>query len=188
MSEQNEKLAKVRNSIKSVAKVIQVLSIIARVCIIISIVAVVALAAYKDRLNPLLLEAHQNQELTIETEGEFHFGILSVDADFEQMIAEGEYVLPMIFVLSAVAGVLLINLLIMVQMRKCFKVIEESESPFSRNILQYFRRIFLLAAVMVFLCTDGEVISTITIIAIFVCIYKMIDYGITLQEEINETL
>lgn len=188
MNEQTRKLESVKKSFTKVKKVLKAISWIARVGMGMSVAGMGLTAAYQEPINAAISKSVQEGTgtFTVKAENMILNGIVNLDVDLQQLVERGEYAMTILIVLGISMGLLLILSIISSKLYSNMIVIEKSETPFKKEILSSFKQIFVLVSIMTALMADPIVL--ITVIVVFVCIYKLIEYGVTLQEEVDEIL
>ena len=71
-------------------------------------------------------------------------------------------------------------------LKKIFKIILESESPFDDKVIKYLRILFITFVIMMALTVNMPVALILGVI--FVCVYNIFLYGKELQRLSDETL
>lgn len=188
MNEQMNRLSKVKKSCRITGKILNVVTIIymvvATICTAVGLFCLVG-QGYINEQAESFIEVEDKENIQIKFEEEFN-GIMKFDLDAEELLEDGEYA-PALGVYLIVIGVMCaIIYAILRNIVKIFKVIENSESPFSKEVFAYLRRSFVLMVVIAALYVDA---GTTVIVALFLwCIYNIMGYGAALQTEVDEIL
>ena len=187
MSEQMEALAKAKQGITKTKKIICIVKRIFFASVAICFATSLIFAAMQKPLNQKIASAIQSGNASFEiVTSKIQVGILQIDADFEELLARGDYALTLIILLITAGVISLIAASILHHVQKIFSSIEENETPFCKSVLALFRRVFVLACVFCFLFS--ELIPAFIMALVLACIYRIMEYGVALQKEIDETL
>ena len=193
MREEALKLEKVKKSCKTTAKVAQVLEIIVIVAFALCIVgAVICFCTRNEIDNSMIQIMTQTGDATLEN-GYASFdtdtqigGLLSFSFNSEKLIEAGEYgLLSAVYclmgaILCAVAAA------IFDLIRRIFKLIMASETPFDEGVLKKIKVLFIIICVAILVTSGlGEAVLAALILR---SIYTILDYGFTLQKQVDETI
>jgi len=178
------KLNKVKKNCKTIKTVISILQIFLIIGIICSAVGIVTISYYKNEVNQALAAAEENGA-SIDFD-DFQAGIFKGSIKSEALINEGKYNVALnltciyaLIVCSFVYGVFFV-------IKKIFKEIEQSESPFSDTVLKKLKALFIIISIASLISFGlGYAILTALVLN---CIYCILDYGCAIQTEVDETL
>lgn len=182
MNEQIIKLEKVKKSCKTAKKITKVITMFLIAVIILCIVGAILCFGFKDSIN--LAMAKQSENLTFSNVD--IGGILRFSVDISGLMAEGKYaeisgIYCIISVIICVICAMVFGIL-----SKVFAFLENSDTPFSETVLKKMKLTFiLLVAIMALLIGIG---MAAVIGLYFWCIYCILDYGIMLQIEVDDTI
>lgn len=182
MREQEKKLKKVKASCKTAQKVTKIFMSLTVVGSVLCIAGAAGLFLFREQINPALAAQSANitfSDVSID-------GILHFDFDVSELITEGLYAQAMAIYCSFAAIVCGFVAFLFGTLRRIFSVLEESESPFSEEVLGKLKAVFILFTVITALF-EGIGIAILAGIS-FWCIYCILDYGTALQTEVDETL
>jgi len=188
MTTQETKLEQVKKSCHIASNVAKAIKIILTVGAILCLVATAVIAMYRSQIDPKIAAAIAGGQGEFFTNGELgDFGIVSMDLDVEEYLVKGEYSIVIILYCAYAAIMCGITLIIFSIIGKVFSLIEKSATPFSEEVLVKLRRSFIALTVWCLLVTDSIGATAIMGLALW-CVYCILDYGTTLQIEVDETL
>ena len=187
MSEEALKLEKIKNSCNVTAKVALVLEILLSVIAFISLVCVFVCARFQDDIDQTM-----GEQVAIDMQEDMVQSFQSIGGLFRIVINSGEMIenghfgmLLALYCLSAT--ILLVMVVIVIDLiRKIFKTIKISETPFSEEVLKKLRRMFIVIAIVLLLMSGVGMALMVGLIGW--CIYTILDYGFTLQKQVDEML
>lgn len=187
MTEQEKKLEKVKKSCATTKKVIDAVRMILLVGMIACIVGGILCIVFRDKIDHELSARVErgNVKFSVETLS-MGGGLLNLDISTREITEEGNYALVSTIYCFCGAVILVVFSVIFGMLSKIFESIETSESPFAKELLQKLRRVFIIFTIVTvwFVSVGFAVILGLS----FWCIYGIMDYGITLQTEVDETL
>lgn len=189
MNEQAKKLEQVKKSCGVAKKVTSVFTNIFRVCAILCIVGCAIMFAYKDKVNSGVAASIEAGKGEINFDRDLEIGGIvsfSMKADVEQLMAEGEYAYIFMMYMAYGAAVLIVLMILFMAFKRIFVIIEESDTPFAKEVLDKLKKAFIFTVVMLALL-DGPGSALIAALILW-CIYCILDYGAALQTEVDETL
>jgi len=186
MTNQTVKLTKVKKSCATAKKVLKVLKILLMVGIICSMVGAVICFALHDKIDSAMAQAVAAGTVTIDYEDFNIGGIIRMEGEAQQAIEAGYY--AYVFGACCIAGAIVtaFSKLIVNKFYQIFEIIETSETPFSEDVTGKLRKVFIVLVVLVALFVDPGVALFMGLA--FWCVYTIMDYGIALQQEVDETL
>ena len=183
MNEQNMKLLQVKKSCKTARKVSLVFTIMMDIAAIVSLAAAIIVLVMKDTINSTLL--NNADHLSFENTIGVH-GLLSISVNLTNMINDHRYasvIATYCFFGAFVAAMLAI---IFGMLLRIFSTVEKSDSPFSEDVLKSMKKTFISLSVLAILFVG---VGAGLILALFLwCIYTIMDYGMTLQLEVDDTI
>ncbi len=183
MYEQKEKLERVKKSCETSRKIIKVLQIIMIVLAIVTALGAVfclmnhakidlALAPYKDNITVSNID--------------YNNGFIYFTSDLEHLAKRGHYGQIIGECLGFAAASCLIVSIILGLCKKVFIQVLASDSPFSPEVLRMLKKVFIIVAVAALLIR-GFGLALLVGLA-FWCVYRIMEYGAALQEEIDDTV
>lgn len=186
MDAKEMKLEKVKKSVGTTAKVLKVLRTIMIVCMIIAIVGSVICFALHEKIDAAVAEQ------IAQNGGSFDFdeleigGILRVDSSIQEVADQGYYGYAIGATCIYGAVVCLIFAIFFKIFGKIFNLIQASETPFEKTIMDKLKKSFigLVVITVVFLDPGIAVIMAL----VLWCVYTILDYGCALQQQSDETL
>lgn len=195
MREEAIKLENVKKSCKITAKVSQVLEIIMIVCTTLLLVFAVFCFATREEIDNGMIEMQQSNEASANDLNatfadfgkEFKVGGgVFVAFDTTKMIEDGEYgKVSGIYCLMGAVLCLMFTAVFDI-LRRIFKEINISETPFEENVLKKIKRLFIIICIEIFIMV-GLGAAALTALVCW-SIYNILDYGYTLQKQYDETL
>lgn len=188
MTNQEKKLEQVKKSTRVTMKVLHIIRVILIVGCILSTIAAVGVGISRPKLNNAITESIANGNGTFSYEEDFgNIGIFSVDFDAQRLIDQGDYAAVILFVCIYAAIVCAIVAVFITMIHKVFATLDSSETPFCPAVLTTLRRSFIILTILsVFMCNSLAITAILALT--FWCIYTILDYGMTLQIEVDETL
>lgn len=190
MREEALKLEKVKKSCKTTAKVAQVLEIIVIVAFALCIVgAVICFCTRNEIDNGMTQRMAQTGDgmgyASFDTDTQIG-GLLSFTVDSEKLVEAGEYgLLSAVYCLMG-AIVCAVAAVIFDLIRRIFKLIMASETPFDEGVLKKIKVLFIIICVAILFTSGlGEAVLAALILR---SIYNILDYGFTLQKQVDETI
>lgn len=198
MREYENKLANVKKSCDTVRKVAKVLSILMAVCVLFLIFGSVCTFALRERINKSVETEEVGGEVIMhrcsEDGTEFYSNTIDVQRVsiigtaivMKMLIHKGMYAesMTVAFLSTAVLCAILIGIYFIIM--NIFKMIGNSETPFSMDIMKEIKKAFIIIIGYI-LISNGLVSAAIAGVLLW-CIYCILDYGYALQKEADETL
>ena len=187
MREQELKLEQVKKSCNTARKVAKGFMIFFIVCAVICIAGAGIMYGFKNDINNEIKTAMERGDESIHIDiDDFESGVFSFKVDQDKMIENGTFAETMSLYVLAAAIVCVSVAVILGLVQKIFIVMDEEGSPFGENVLKRIKAIFIAISIIVGL----EIGLGIGLLAglLFWCLYCILDYGATLQKEIDETL
>lgn len=186
MSNQNNKLEQVKRSCAITQKVLTVVKVIFIVASIFFIIGTTSCFVARDYLNDKVSDAVESGKMNVEAANFELGGVLTFYANADESFAAGKY--AEVFAGYCIIGLVITVVLagIITQFAKIFAIIEKSETPFCEEVLNKLKRVFIVLVVFIGLFSS---IGNAFFLGLFLwCVYTILDYGITLQTEVDETL
>ena len=152
------------------------------VCAVIGATATIALS---DTINKAIADNPDNVSINIDT-SEINIAFVSFEPDFQSLIDDGNYALIFAIICIFVLVILIIMYVMFSILKSIFKDIENSETPFSYEVLRKVKKLFIVIVLMVLISSDFG--SALLAALLFRCIYCILDYGCAIQTEVDETL
>lgn len=192
MSEEALKLEKVKKSCKITATVSHVLETILIVGAVLCMLGGIICLFNNKGINQSIAQMSTQQEMTefINNTNVFDDasigGVLKFTVHMDQLIQDGEY--GIIYAIFCFFGVVICGMTALVfdMIRRIFKVIRTSETPFSEKVLKGIKVMFIVICVELLLMSGLG--SAVLAALIFRSIYNILDYGFTIQQQIDEML
>ena len=183
MNQENNQLENVFKSCKTASKILQVLIIIVTVAMILCMVAAGGCFAFHKQIGQAMVD---NPEVFNSTTFSVSEHGIQYTANASDMTSPEDFGLSVASI-CLVGGISLIFVKIVLHMmRRIFSVILDSESPFSEKVIKTLRRSFILLTVYIGLTTG---LGSAAFVGVFLwCIYKIFQYGASLQQQADETL
>lgn len=181
------RLNKVKNSCRVAGVVANIAFIITLVSSIIFFGLSVALIAQAESVNDEIANSGVSEviEQVINVEDfEMTSSVPSMQAYFDSH----NYVYVYVLLTYIIAGLIIavVTTVLMGLLKKIFKIILESESPFDDKVIKYLRILFITFVIMMALTVNMPVALILGVI--FVCVYNIFLYGKELQRLSDETL
>lgn len=187
MSEAVLKLEKVKKSCRISKNISRVLAIIVTLgCAMCLVGAIVLLIVGSEKIDSKIQLGVDEGNVRIEMNYLGTDGIFSIDLHLNELIEQGRYTDAFIEVCNFGALISAIVATMFWTLVSMFKLIEESENPFTPKVLKQLKRVFVLATIMAGLL-NGLVACVVTA-CIGRSLYSIFDYGFVIQQEIDETL
>lgn len=188
MTLQETKLEQVKKSCHITNNVVKVIKIILTVGALLALIGAGVLGMYRNRIDAGIAEAIAADKAEFFTNGEFgDFGLITIDLDVQELVDQGQYALVMICYCAYAAVMCGLVCIIFSIIGKVFAIIETSNTPFSTEVLGKLRKSFIALVIWCLLISDSLGATAIFAMALW-CIYCILDYGTTLQTEVDETL
>ncbi len=187
MNKQEMKLAKVRKSCHTAKTVTNVFFILVMVAAILCVAAGGIVFAKRETVNKAITDREMEEEIDIEMSHSVGSGLLQFDFDDSGLLEEGQYAKVIVIYCAIAAVFCAFAAAIFRAIWKIFVIIEESESPFHPEVLKKLKRIFIVLTIGAGLVT-GIGTGLVLMGLVFWCIYCIMDYGMALQEEVDEIL
>ena len=188
MREEELKLEKVKKSCNITAKVSQVLEVILIVGAILCVVGAACCFGFKDEINSTIsssVDMSENFMTSFENSSDIG-GLITFSFNPERMMSAGEY--GQVAAIYCIFGGVICAMVAAVfdVIRRIFKIIKTSETPFTEAVLKKIRVLFIIISVEILLMVG---LGDAAIVAL-ICwsIYNILDYGFTLQKQVDETL
>lgn len=186
MTNQEIKLQKMEKSYEVTKKVLSVLRVITIVIAAILMLAGCVLCGMQKTLDPMVSEAIESGMVTINVAEMKIGGALNFTATFDKMLDNGQFSLA-IGILSIIAVVVLVFIVIAMSLFiKIFTLINKNGTPFCEEVTETLKGVFIFTAIVIFLVNG--IVSGLVMALVFWCIYRIFEYGSTLQTESDETL
>jgi len=187
MREQELKLAKVKKSCNTARKVAKAFMIFFIVCAVLCLASAGIMYGFKNEINNELKTAVENGDENIKIDIEdFETGVFSFEVDQQKMIDNGSYAETFAIYVILAAVVCVSMAIIFGLIQRIFILIDEDGSPFGEKVLKKIKTIFIAIAII---CGLEIGLGLGLFLGLFFwCLYCIMDYGATLQKEIDETL
>lgn len=187
MRDEMVKLEKVKKSCKISGIISKIIACLVTVGFVGAIVGIIVLGIVgHDKINSEIGKAVESGDATFNVDNVNINGMVQVNAAIDEMTEQGEYaeVLTIACIIAAFASAVVAVIFWMLV--SIFKMIAESNTPFTGGILKRIKAIFILVAVIA-LITNG--LGTGVIVGcIGWSLYSIFDYGFAIQQEVDETL
>ena len=188
MREEELKLEKVKKSCNITAKVSQVLEVIMIVGAILCVVGAACCFGFRNEINSTItssVDMSENFMTSFENASDIG-GLITFSFNPESMMSAGEY--GQVAAIYCIFGGVICAMVAAVfdVIRRIFKIIKTSETPFTEAVLKKIRVLFIIISVEILLMVG---LGDAAIVAL-ICwsIYNILDYGFTLQKQVDETL
>lgn len=192
MREETLKLAKVKKSCKAtetVSKVLEIILIVATcICVAGAIICFCLNKDINESVAQMSTQAEMQEFLNItkSLDDASIGGSLKFTVHMDQLIAEGQYGLVTGILCLFGAVICGMTALVFGMIRRTFKIILTSETPFCQEVLKGIKLMSIILCIELLLMSG---IGTAVLAAlIFWSIYNILDYGFTIQQQIDETL
>lgn len=187
MRDEMVKLEKVKKSCKISGTISKIIACLLTVGFVASVAGIIILGAIGyDKINTEIGKAVESGDATFEVDDVNINGMVQFDAQIEEMADQGEYA-EVITVACVIVAVVTAALAVVFWMLvSIFKMITESNTPFTINIRNRIKAIFIMVAVIA-LITNGLGMGVI-VGCIGWSLYSIFDYGFAIQQEVDETL
>lgn len=194
MREEELKLERVKKSCKITKRVAKVIEGIVIACAAICAVCAIVCFCLRGRIDSEVAaqmsqfpaEAQEIENELLHADEIEIGGLLSLSVNTAKLVRNGEYgLLCVTYCLIGAIACALISVVFDL-LRRIFKTIEVSETPFDEAVIKKIRVLFIVITGAILLLSGiGEAALTGLI-----CwsIYNILDYGFTLQKEFDETL
>ncbi len=183
----DEKLLQIKNSCTITKKVLHAFFVIMLVGVIGCIIGAGTCGLMRTRINKELKAAIESGHGSVEIKStDILGGIVDLDVKVDELMDKEDYAL--VFVIYCSIGIVYCAFLsvIFFILSKIFEIIPESETPFCKTVLEQFKKLFVIVTVLVLFGSGlGEALVTGLI---FWCVYRIFEYGIIIQTEVDETL
>lgn len=192
MREEALKLEKVKKSCRITARVAMIMEIIMLVSMVLCISSAIVCYSVRQQINSELMNAeNETQELQFENIKNMMNelgvgGALKFTVNTKQMIEDNEYAEAASAVCVMGGIVLAMIALIFDILRRVFKLINKSETPFEETVIKKIKILFIVISVEILVMVGLGVAAVVALICW--SIYNIMDYGFTLQKQIDETL
>jgi len=187
MDVQVTRLQKVKNSCKVANTVVNIAFIITLVAsILLFVLSIVFIADIKD-VNDSIANSEVGNIVEQITNVE-KFKIESSIPALQKYFDNHDYVYAYAVMAYIAVGLIIavVTTVLMGLLKKIFKVILESDSPFDDQVIKNLRTVFIAVVVMIGLTVSVPIALIIGVI--FVCVYNIFLYGKELQRLSDETL
>lgn len=180
MSKEMTNLEKVKKSCNTAKKLANVISIIFRIGMVMCFVGAGIVFAMHSQIDAAVVEHpeyFQHTDISIELFGNEYF--TSADNVMSYAMTCGTALI--VAALSLLFGVIVFKII-----GKCFKTINESESPFSDEVIALLKKCFIVSTVFIAMSSDIFLGAVVGIV--LWCVYTIFQYGRELQQQADETL
>lgn len=188
MREETLKLDKVKKSCKITATVSLVLEIILIVCAVCCILGGVVCAALRNEINQAMPEVMTQQELDEFQVSLSALGTASIEGILhtDELMNNGDYGMICTVLCFYAAIICGIATVLFDTIRRIFKTIRISDTPFTQKVLKGIKVMGIVISIEL-LIMSGVGVAVLGAL-IFWSIYNIMDYGFTIQQQIDETL
>ena len=186
MRDNEMKLAKVKKSCAISKKVVNVLKVIMLVFLILCAIAAVVVLGFRNQINAEMPAAIANGNVNFDVSDININGIIDLSIPVEMMLERGNYAGVYALTCGYGAGACAIIFAIFATLVNVFKTIEGSDTPFCDLVLSKIKKTFILLVVMTALFTGLGFAAVLGLS--FWCVYRIFEYGVALQNEVDETL
>ncbi len=192
MREETLKLEKVKKSCKITARVAMVLEILMLSFMTVCIIGAIVCYSQRQQINSEIMNTESgmqeaesnNMKLMMNELGVG--GVLKFTVNPDKMIENNEYA-ELASVACIMGGIVLAMVaLIFDILRRLFKLINKSETPFEETVIKKIKVLFIVISVEILVMVGLGVAAVVALICW--SIYNIMDYGFTLQKQIDETL
>ena len=192
MREEELKLGKIKKSCKITEKTSLVLEIILIVGMFISICGSIACFSFQKEIDSQLAESYTQDSaneignaMTVLGNTEIG-GLITFTFNTSKMLEDGEYGKVSGLACLSAALVCFMVAAVFEILRRVFKAINISETPFDEIVLKKIKRLFIIICIEILIMV-GLGVSVLTGLICW-SIFNILDYGFTLQKQIDETL
>lgn len=186
MNEQMIKLDKVKKTCNIAKKIVSVFQIICIVATVLLLIASAFVFMAKDQINQSIADYNATSDSDMNISVSNYSNIVTFSINEDAVKSSGEYaqaISAMTLYGAVITGLFAIALTFV---RSIFATISASDTPFDHTVLSKLKKAFVAIAIIITLET-GLAIG-LSLAGFFLCIYYIMDYGFTLQKEIDETL
>lgn len=182
-----EKLLKIKKNSKTIKTLIQILLIIFIIGAVGCLVGICGIAMTKDLVNESIAQGVSNGSATfnVSSTGNGNMFVWNI-SNLQTLADEGKYNV----VLQILCLIGLVNCIVLYFVfhffRSIFISIEQSESPFTEDVLKKLKIVFI--ALTIFVLFSFGLLQAIIAGLIMRGFYYIIDYGCAIQTEVDETL
>lgn len=187
MRDEMVKLEKVKKSCKISGIISRIIACIVTIGFVGAVAGAIVLGVLgHDKINSEIAKAVESGDATFSVDDVNINGIVQANVEVEEMAEQGEYaeVLTIVCIIMAFATAVIAAVFWMLV--SIFKMVAESNTPFTVGILKRIKAIFILVAVTA-LITNGLGMGVIAG-CIGWSLYSIFDYGFAIQQEVDETL
>jgi len=192
MREEALKLEKVKKSCKITAIVSQILEIILIVSAVVCIIGAIMCICLNKDINQSIIEVSTQEDMeefnniVASLDSVSTNGFLKVSFHMDRMLEEEQY--GMVFGVICIFGAIICTMAAVLfdVIRRIFKMIRTSETPFTPEVLKGFKVMTIIICVELLLMSGAG--AAILGGLIFWSIYNILDYGFTIQQQVDETL
>lgn len=178
MYNESERLNNVKKSCKTASTVINVFRILFAIIMAVTAISSAVCFFLRDTIDTAIAaspDAAKNIHIS--------YTIMGNPIDFD---VAGHYGIQFALVCLFATIVLLFLFIALTYVRNCFKVIVESENPFTENIVNTLKKAFIL--VTIFTLISSGVVNAAFLGLFLWCIFTIFQYGQLLQQQADETL
>lgn len=186
MNNQEAKLSKVKTSSRVTKKVLSIFRVILVIGLVACLIGGGICLGLQEKIDETLPQAIEEGKVGLDISDIKIGGVVNFDAKMNKALDEGRYAFTFTWLCAFGAVVILVVFLIVGQLRKICAVIEESATPFSKEVTGKLRRVFIFMTIVELLL--GSLTSAIIMALIFWTVYAVFEYGVALQSEVDETL
>lgn len=187
MREEETKLAKLRKSCTVTSKIINAFRIMVTVGAICCAIAAIGIGIFHERIDSQITKDDFISQKSIYNSISSEFTLMSrMNFDFDDYIEKEEYSAIFASFCACGAVICIITAVLFSLLRRIFKTMADSSSPFNDEALTRLKKVFIGLIVFTVLC--GSVGTAIVVGLVCLCTYRLIDYGVTLQNQFDETV
>ena len=187
MRDEMVKLEKIKKSCKiskNLSKMIACLLTVGFVCAIAGIIVIGVIG--HDNINSELKKSIESGDSTFNVDDIDINGMVQLNVKLNEMAEQGEYAEALTIICAFIAVVTAAIAIVFWMLVTIFKMIAESNTPFTVNVLNRLKTIFIMVTVIAVLSSGlgmGVIVGCIGW-----SLYSIFDYGFVIQQEIDETL
>lgn len=187
MRDEMVKLEKVKKSCKISKIISNIIACFVTIGCVCAVVATIILGVVgHEKINSEIAKSIESGNASFEVDDIKIDGMLELNVKLNEMVAKGEYAEAITIICIFMAVVMAAVAAVFWMMVSIFKMIAESNTPFTIDILKRLKAVFIIVAVI------AVIVSGLGTGVIVGCIgwslYTIFDYGFVIQQEIDETL
>ncbi len=186
MRDNEMKLTNVKKSCSIAKKVVKVFRVIMLVVAIMCAVGAVTCIGLSKQIDTGIANSIEQGYGTFDASAISIDGIINLKIPVEKMADKGYYgaLMATYCVFGSIMSIIVF--VIFLTLERVFQTIEESDTPFCELVLRRLKRVFIMLVVITALFS-GLGFGAILGLSLW-CIYRIFEYGTTLQIEVDETL